>query len=67
MKRIIRKIANTFGIDIIKLKKSSSSNNPYCKYSKVKSDIVDVEILEKYNFDKVFYNWHTLFIKILND
>jgi predicted O-methyltransferase YrrM len=45
MKGMIRKIANRLGIDIIKLEKATSSDNPYCQYSKVKNNIIDVEML----------------------
>ena len=45
MIRMIRKIANSLGIDIIKLEKATSSDNPYCQYSKVKNNIIDVEML----------------------
>jgi predicted O-methyltransferase YrrM len=47
MKKIIRKIVNSFGMDIVKLEKASSSDNPYCQYSRVKSNIIDVEVLGK--------------------
>ena len=47
MKKIVRKIVNNFGIDIVKLEKATGLDNPYCQYSKVKSNIVDVEMLGK--------------------
>ena len=47
MKKTIKAIANRFGIDIVKLEKATSSENPYCQYSKVKRNIVDVESLGK--------------------
>ena len=47
MKRIIRKIVNSFGVDIIKLEKATGLDNPYCQYSKVKGNIIDVEMLGK--------------------
>ncbi len=45
IKKLIKKIANKFGVDIVKLETVSGSENPYCQYSKVKSNIIDVEIL----------------------
>lgn len=47
MKKIIKAIANRFGIDIVKLEKATGSENPYCQYSKVKKNIIDVEALGK--------------------
>lgn len=47
IKRIIRKIVNSFGVDIIKLEKATGLDNPYCQYSKVKGNIIDVEMLGK--------------------
>jgi len=47
IKKIIRKLVNSFGIDIVKLEKPSGLDNPYCQYSKVKGNIIDVEMLGK--------------------
>ncbi|MDA9891485.1 class I SAM-dependent methyltransferase [Planktomarina temperata] len=47
MKKFIKAIANRFGIEIVKLEKSTGSENLYCQYSKVKSNIIDVEALGK--------------------
>ena len=47
IKKIIRKILNISGMDIIKLKKAVLPDDPYCQYSKVKFNIIDVEKLGK--------------------
>lgn len=47
MKRIIKKILNKFGLDIVKLEMATSSDNPYCHHSKVNNKIIDVEMLGK--------------------
>lgn len=47
MKKLIKKIANKFNIDIVRLDKVTSSDTPYCKYSKIKDNIIDVEVLGK--------------------
>ena len=84
IKKIIRKIVNISGMDIIRLEKAVLSDDPCCQHSKVKFNIIDVEklgkmsltipgmitpeagkflyslcyrqVLEEYDFDKVFYN-----------
>jgi predicted O-methyltransferase YrrM len=45
IKKIIKNLINKFGLDIIKLETVSSSDNPYCKYSKVNNKIIDIEML----------------------
>jgi len=47
IKKIIRKILNISGMDIIKLEKAVLPDDPYCQYSKVKFNIIDVEKLGK--------------------
>ena len=47
MKKLIKKILNKFGVDIVKLETVTSNENPYCQYSKLKNNIIDVEILGK--------------------
>ncbi len=47
MKNIIKKVLNRFGLDIVKLEKVSSSDNPYSQYSKVNNKIIDIEMLGK--------------------
>ena len=47
MKKLIRKIINKFGADIIKLETATSSDNPYCQHSNVNNKIIDVEKLGK--------------------
>lgn len=47
MKSLIKKILNRFGLDIVKLEKVSSSDNPYCQYSKINNKIIDIEMLGK--------------------
>lgn len=45
--KIIKKIVNRFGIDIVKIEKAEYLDNPYCQHSKVKGNIIDVEKLGK--------------------
>ena len=52
LKKIIRKLDNSFGIDIVKLEKPSGL-----------IAAVD-EIFEQYYFDKVFYYRHSLVVKL---
>ena len=47
MKKLIKKIANTFGIDIVRIETPTLSTTPYCQYSKVNHKIIDIEILGK--------------------
>jgi len=47
VKSLIKKILNRFGLDIVKLEKVSSSDNPYSQYSKVNHKIIDIEMLGK--------------------
>ena len=47
MKKLIKKIVNKFGVDIVKLETATSSDNPYCQYGKVNDKVIDVEILGK--------------------
>lgn len=47
MKKIVKKIANKFGIDIIKLETATGSDNPYCEYSNINNKFIDVEKLGK--------------------
>ena len=45
IKKIIKKVANRFGVDIVKLRSFNAFNNPYCRHSKVNKNIIDVEKL----------------------
>ena len=47
IKKIIKKIANKFGVDIVKLRSFNNFNNPYFQYSRVNKNIIDIEILGK--------------------
>ena len=47
IKKIIRKLVNSFGIDIVKLEKPSGLDNPYCQYSKVRVILLMSKGLEK--------------------
>ncbi len=47
MKNIIKKILNSFGLDIVKLETVSSLDNPYSTYSKVNDKIINIEMLGK--------------------
>ena len=47
MKQIIKKVLNFFGFDIVKIEKVSDSHDPYCHYSQIKENIVDIEMLGK--------------------
>jgi len=47
VKSLIKKILNKFGLDIIKLEKVSSSDNPYSQLSKENHEIIDIEMLGK--------------------
>ncbi len=45
MKKLFKKVFNTFGLDIVSIEKTTVTDTPYCKYSKIKNDIIDVEQL----------------------
>ena len=47
MKSLIKKVLNKFGLDIVKLEKVSSSDNPYSQLSKENYEIIDIEMLGK--------------------
>lgn len=45
MKQLLKKILHFFGFDIVKIERPGGVVDPYCRYSRVKSDIVDVDKL----------------------
>jgi len=47
VKSLIKKVLNKFGLDIVKLEKVSSSDNPYSQLSKENYEIIDIEMLGK--------------------
>ena len=45
MKKVIKKIVNSFGFDIVKLNKTDYPDSPYCQYNKLNKNIIDIDKL----------------------